>query len=112
MTEKKTFRVNGPLGYGLNYENDFHEWRLYGVETVFEDGVNAFPTDEWDMEVTFTKKPGPVEVGQWREMGKPGEESCVYIVAIHGLAAWVTDDPEWLYDGKLNAWTEPLANIR
>lgn len=104
MTEKKTFK-------NVLVEPSNSRPGGWFVEAP-EGEERHYSPQEWDMEVTFTRKPGPVEVGQWRVMGKTGEESCVYILAIYGLVAWVTDDPEWLSDGRLNAWTEPLVNIR
>ena len=85
---------------------------MVGYDTIFEEGSHWFPEDNWDVEVTFTKKRGPVESGQWREMGVIGEEVAVYVLAIYGSVAWVTDDPEDLEQGRTNAWTEPIASLR
>jgi hypothetical protein len=63
MADTRKFKIvsANQLGYGLSHE--FDEWRVYGVDTIFEDGVNAFPDGEWDMEVTFTKKAKPFNPG-------------------------------------------------
>src|SRR2546430_14351648 len=71
MTEKKTFKI-GPEGYSLDHPNT--AWFVVGYDTIFEEGSHWFPEDNWDVEVTFTKKRGPVESGQWREEGVVGRE--------------------------------------
>jgi len=107
MTEKKTFK--NPQRIVLDQGYEFPHWNLFGSVPEPEE---AFGLNEWDVEVTFTKKRGPVESGQWREMGVIGEEVAVYVLAIYGSVAWVTDDPEDLEQGRTNAWTEPIASLR
>lgn len=81
-------------------------------EHLSDPGNEWFPNDEWDMEVTFTKKAKPVEAGQWCEHGPEGQEELVFVLAVHGKMAWVTDDPDDVAVGHGGAWTETLDKLR
>lgn len=103
MTEKKTFKITGPGDGQVLHDTDVSWYACCG---------HTFELSEWDMEVTFTKKVRPVEVGQWREIDTPGHEACVYVLAIHGDLAWVTDAPDRLATAYNLAWTESLGKLR
>lgn len=88
MTEKKTFKNVSSV---INTFDPEHTWLVEG----FRLANNTFTHREWDMEVTFTKKPKPVEVGSvvrhknwpvWLDSGEP-----IYFVvkAIVDKQAWI-----------------------
>jgi hypothetical protein len=62
MTEKKTFKH--PLGltsaFGDFTTDECGEYEIFSRD----EGLHSFPVAEWDIEVTFTKKVKPLEVGQ------------------------------------------------
>jgi hypothetical protein len=66
--EKKTFK-NAYIGNEVR--GDYHEgdmsWRIFASEG-HGNPYGTFSSDEWDMEVTFTKKVKPIEVGQLIEV--------------------------------------------
>lgn len=83
MSEKKTFKVDGRL-LGRDY-NGFG-WIVAGVDTVVTKGVNHFDDDEWDMEVTFTKKEKPLAVG---DKIRDSQGDTAVILAIDGDKVWL-----------------------
>lgn len=85
MSEKKTFKVDN-RSLGRDY-NDFG-WIVSGIETVVSEGVNHFDDDEWDMEVTFTKKVRP-EVGGTANLAIGGPYYTV--IAVSGDRVWLQD---------------------
>ena len=114
MAEIKTFK--NPLGLTShfaieNWDNSPDGKKYYEIYTE-ELGYQTFPLDEWDIEVTFTRKPKPVEPGQWRT-NFPGTscEESVYVLAVHGQMAWVSDDPDGLAGGDLTAWSVKLSDL-
>src|SRR2546430_15045595 len=108
MTEKKTFKI-GPEGYSLDHPNT--AWFVVGYDTIFEEGSHWFPEDNWDVEVTFTKKRGPVESGQWRELGGGGEESVAVLLSIFGPVAGVAGGPGGIEQGGRNAGSRAPARL-
>jgi hypothetical protein len=105
MTEKKTFKGSVDIdcrtdGWSVESWND-------SIST--QTGYDFFSTDEWDMEVTFTKKVKPVEAGQRRtyRAGSPSEE-LVTIIAVSGDHVWAATDPDSLYD---SSWVTKLEWI-
>src|SRR2546427_7009624 len=104
MTEKKTFK-HPRIVY--TWSND--EIVGWGISQF---PAESFSSDEWDMEVTFTKKRGPVESGQWRELGGIGREGRVVHLGVYGSVAGGTVDPEDLWQGRKNGWAEPISRLR
>jgi hypothetical protein len=95
MTEKKTFTGDVDIqAYGHHWEIDDNEANRH-----------TFKHSEWDMEVTFTKKPREVKAGQWMTVGEMQHAESVYVLAVHGTMAWISDDPDNLAGGELTAWT-------
>lgn len=103
MTEKKTFK-NPAFVSGHSCGSPRERWEVHYMDVEGESGL--FKRDEYDMEVTFTKKVAPIEVGQSRTY-KEGTDSAepVYVVAICKDAVWVTPDPEDLYS---TSWVTKL----
>jgi hypothetical protein len=81
MTEKKTFKNSeGVLVYQNSRAPDSNEYWCFAGK--------MFPSDEWDMEVTFTKKVQP-EVG--------GTAMLDNIITIFTIIA-VSNERVWLQD--------------
>lgn len=86
MTEKKTFKH--PLGltsaFGSLYAKDDEggEYEIYSEA----EGLHRFPLDEWDIEVTFTKKVKPIQINSVVEdlAGNTGR-----VVSVQADKAWV-----------------------
>lgn len=89
MTEKKTFK-NPSLDYVVIEES-------WGANPKWGWEVNEldFPEDEWDMEVTFTRKVKPVQVDSvvrhrnWPTWLDSGEPIYFVVKAIVADNAWI-----------------------
>lgn len=85
MMEQKKFKnpdnIYTDCGYAVPH------WNIFGSEPEAE---QAFPRDQWDMEVTFTKKVKPPKVGD--KALSPSGLSEVEIAAIDGDEVWLRYD--------------------
>lgn len=81
MTEKKTFK-NPKITSYLDFI-----WVGWGGPYALDQGTTQFQKDEWDWEVTFTKKVKPPKVGD-RALSPSGISECE-IAAIDGDEVWL-----------------------
>lgn len=91
MTEKKTFK-NPKLVTG--WEDGVIAW--HSISEYPSPG--KFLVDEWDMEVTFTKKAPKPEVGG---TCRTKYSDQLAIMGVNGSWIWVAEDPEdpgWVVD--------------
>lgn len=88
MTEKKTFKINGPNGMGLGHNALLRVWEVFGVQPELEEGINRFDPLEWDMEVTFTKEARP-EVGGTATL--ENYTTVFTIIAVSDGRVWLQD---------------------
>lgn len=88
MTEKKTFKH--PLGLTSAFGNFYAGGEEGGEYEIYSEaeGLHRFPLDEWDIEVTFTKKVKP-EVGGMANMAIGGPYYTV--IAVSGDRVWLQD---------------------
>lgn len=93
MTEKKTFKNPEVCPYAAG------QWT---VRELNGKRLGLFPAHEWDMEVTFTKKPNEIKEGSWVYHQLSGSQfhDEVYVLAIKGAWAWVTSSPDQLDAGN------------
>lgn len=104
MTEKKTFKNVSSV---INTFDPEHTWVVEG----FRMKSNEFTHREWDMEVTFTKKPKPIQINSVVEdlMGNTGR-----VVAVQADKAWVNyylDDTGRAMDFDCVEWLSELTNV-
>lgn len=109
MPETKTFYH--PLGLSSYFTGYKHDWaeeqsEQYEIFTV-DGGYQQFPLDEWDIQVTFTRKVKPIEVNTWVTLHTSGADETVYIKAVVGSYAWVIDDD----DPYATGWIEKLDRL-
>lgn len=89
MTEKKTFKNPRVTSYIDKV------WIGWGEPYALDQGTVEFPKDKWNWEVTFTKKPKPVEVGSvvrhknWPAWLHSGEPIYFVVKAIVDKQAWI-----------------------
>lgn len=95
MAEQVTFTDASVTTY-KTYRNVHHD-----------NHIETFVRDEWDMEITFTRRAKPIEAGKWYE--RDGE--TVFVLAIYGPWAWLTDDPEEMSGGKFSSWSGKLDEL-
>lgn len=100
MTEKKTFKNEPP---GFVNDQRIRGWNMSTGE--------VFMTDEWDMEVTFTKKAVKPEVGGTCKLAK----SNIFDSVVFQIIA-VNDDLVWIRQLGVPAeedtgWVEPVYNL-
>ena len=80
MTEKKTFK-NEPVDTEKSFEDGYVVWFT---------SHDRFDSQDWDMEVTFTKKVKPPKVGG-KAQSPSGWDMCE-IAAIDGDEVWLRFD--------------------
>jgi len=89
MTEKKTFK--NPLMV-MHYEHGELVKRSISHSEGLGNPYGSFPVDEWDMEVTFTKKVKPLAVGDVARFDSWDRVYSVTILAIDDDTYWVRTD--------------------
>lgn len=93
MSEKKTFK-NPKITSYLDFI-----WVGWGEPYALDQGTTQFQKDEWDWEVTFTKKEKPLAVGDVVKYDDYNDSRIATIMAID-------DDQCWLKfsDGSHATW--------
>lgn len=101
MTEKKTFKNPWRLVEDLGYMHT--HWCVYPTSESSEEDCGAFSQNEWDMEVTFTKKAKPFEVGSVVNYNLSSARAVIR--AIDGDECWLQ-----FSDGSHATWD--LSDLR
>lgn len=93
MPEIKTFK-----NIHMVVNSSGNDWYVYqNSDTGVRSDDPKFPTDAWDMEVTFTRKVKPIDPGHWYQ------DQCgcpLYTLAVNGTWAWVTGNPDLMNDNR------------
>lgn len=80
MTEKKTFK-NPKITSYLDFI-----WVGWGEPYALDQGTTQFQKDEWDWEVTFTKKVEPIQINH---LVQDADRYIGRVVAVQQDKAWV-----------------------
>lgn len=83
MSEKKTFKNPRLTSYVDKV------WVGWGEPYALDQGTVEFPKDEWDWEVTFTKKVKPFAIGDVIKYDKFPSDRTATIQAIDGNQCWL-----------------------
>lgn len=106
MTEKKTFKNPYDISKGideLGWGPDNYQEVIWVDETQSGATV-SFPTEEWDMEVTFTKKPEPIKVGDTVKFLTGAYQAKVLMIA--------DNDDVWLEFADQSHTTAELSELK
>lgn len=99
MTEKKTFKNVSSV---INTFDPEHTWVVEG----FRMKSNEFTHREWDMEVTFTKKPEQFKTGDKVTVAE-GYYGPYEVLGVSEYEIWLKDR-----DGDTTLWDLDINDIR
>lgn len=106
MNEKKTFSGR------VDIDSRTDGWSVEDFNTSFTtEGLHWFANDEWDMEVTFTKKAKPIQI---HSIVEDLEGNTGRVVSVQGDKAWVhyyLNDGGRAVDFDCVEWLTEISNV-